>query len=207
MLFVENISFVIDRRIIFEKLTFNISNGNLLKIMGSNGCGKTSLLKILAFLYKRSSGNIFWNGNLIDDDKYYVYTNNIIFVSCRQGLSLLLTPFENFDFYLSLVTDKKKICINDAFHKMQIENCIDVKCFELSSGQLQRVVLSRLIIQNSKIWILDEPFSYLDYNGIILFNNIVIDFLNSGGIVILTDHSDSIKFFSNIYVLDLMKYK
>lgn len=207
VLSIENISFIINNRVIFSKLSFMLRHNTLIKITGSNGCGKTSLLKILAFLYRKSSGNIFWNGLLIDKYSIYNYINDIIFIGYKQNLNLLLTPYENLDFQLSLSSSRRLISIEEAFFRMDILRFINFKCIELSAGQLQRVILSRLLIQASKVWIIDEPFSHLDYNGILLFNNIIIDFLNNSGIIVLTDHSDSIKLHDNITVFDLMKYK
>lgn len=207
MLSIENISFIINKRTIFKNLSFNITSGTLIKIVGSNGAGKTSLLKIIAFLYRKSTGNIFWNGFLLNKVNIFDYINDIIFIGYKQNLNLLLTPYENLDFQLSLSSSKNLISIEDAFLRMDIMKFANLKCFELSAGQLQRVILSRLLIQASKLWIIDEPFSHLDYNGSVLLNNMISDFLNNGGIVILTDHSNSIKIFNNIVVFDLMKYK
>lgn len=207
MLLLENITFAINRRIIFNNLSFDLKFGDLLKIVGSNGCGKTSLLKIISFLYKKSFGNIFWNGKLIKRLNVNKYINDIIFIGYKQNLNLLLTPYENLDFHLSLNSSTKLISINDAFFRMGILEYMNTKCIELSAGQLQRVILSRLIIQPSKIWILDEPFSHLDYYGVVLLNYIINNFLRSGGIVILTDHSNSLEKFINIKILNLMKYK
>lgn len=205
MLYARQLKCIINNKVLFREVSFVLFYSDILHVVGSNGCGKTTLLKLLSLLYKNSYGDIFWNGKLVKN-YLYNYLCDILFLGHESGLHFLLTPIENLYFYESLVDNKTNICIEDILFYMGLYKNMSNNCSILSAGQIQRVLLSRLFLQKSKIWILDEPYSYLDFNGINVFNNIVSSFLNSGGILILSDHTNFIRKFSNCKILNLENF-
>ncbi len=207
MLIVDNISFFIDNRIIFKNVSFELHSGCILKLIGANGSGKTTLLRILAGLNKTKSGSIFWNFFNIDKNLSY-YLDDIIFISHKQNLHFLLTPLENISFQVDIFNSIKIVSVDDALVYMGLNyNLMNSYSYKLSAGESQRVILSRLLINSSKLWILDEPFSYLDFESIILLNKIISNFLFNGGIVILSDHSNVILNLKIDFLLNLELYK
>ncbi|HFL8824343.1 MAG TPA: heme ABC exporter ATP-binding protein CcmA [Candidatus Azoamicus sp. OHIO1] len=206
MLFVSNLKCLINGRIIFKDVSFNLFKSDVLHVIGSNGSGKTTLLKLLSFLYRNKHGNIFFNGKCVRNNSNY-YLGNIIFIGHKHSIHLLLTPIENLVFYMSLSCTELLMNIKKALIFMGIDNKMDSRCLELSVGQCQRVLLSRLLIQKSRIWILDEPYSYLDSDGMNLLNKIILSFLKSGGIVIISDHSNTIQNLYQCKILNLENFR
>ena len=205
MIIARKLKFLINNKVIFNHLSFSLFFGDILHVIGSNGSGKTTLLKLIAGLLKIENGDITWKcNNLSISDEYL---NNILFIGHKKGLHVLLSAKDNIIYQMSLSVSKLLMKLETAFSIMGISSYINSKCIELSAGQIQRVVLSRLLLQESKIWILDEPFSYLDSFGVNLLNKIISNFLNNGGIVIVSDHNNHIRKFNNYKVLDLDKSK
>jgi len=203
---VKELKCFINNKIIFSTLSFNLFSGDILQVVGINGSGKTTLLKIIAGLFKSDYGDIKWN-NISINLSFNKYLEDIIFIGHKKSLHMLLTPLENITYQMSLSKFNPLMHIETAFSIMKISNCINNKCIELSEGQCQKIVLSRLLLQKSKIWILDEPFSYLDFYGINLLNKIISNFLYSGGIVIISDHNNHIRRFNDCKILNLNNYK
>jgi len=178
----------------------------MILVSGINGSGKTTLLKILSGLLLNRSGYVKWDGCSIFNSLCN-YCNNMIFIGHKQSVHLLLTPVENINYYMSLFKNENFLNIDEVLCIMKLYEYRYRKCMELSVGQRQRLILSRLFLQYVKLWILDEPFSYLDKYGICILNKIIFHFLENGGMVILSDHSNSLYRLRNCSILNLESYK
>lgn len=178
MLLVNDVSCVRAGKKIFKNINFKIRKGGILQIVANNGVGKTSLLRLLCDLLPVDSGIVTW--------KYFV--QNKIYIGNKQSLYENLTSEENLDLYLSLTKNNKKITVKDALSYFSI-NVGDATCRELSTGQRQRILLSKLLLIESNVWFLDEPFLFLDKDGIILTKKLIFDFLRSDNMVVITTHA------------------
>ena len=176
-----------DERVLFRELTFSVCEGQVLQIRGSNGSGKTTLLRIICGLHDDYLGTITWYGKPIDEQRDGFFSS-LTYLGHRVGVNKVLTPMENLRWVSSLhhqINDKE---IYDALANMGLKGFEQSQCFTLSAGQQQRVSLSRLMLNRSKLWILDEPFATLDTDGIRLLENLLREHADQGGTALVTTH-------------------
>lgn len=176
-----------DERILFSGLNFHVQPGELVQIKGSNGSGKTSLLRILCGLNEDFSGEILWKGEPLTEVRED-FLGSMIYIGHRAGVSRILTPRENLRWSASLHSPANDEHIVKALGRLGLRAYEDIPCRNLSAGQTQRVALARLLISAASLWILDEPFTTLDVYGVKNLEDLLSEHVDSGGAVILTTH-------------------
>jgi heme exporter protein A len=180
------------RRILFERLSFSVRPGELLQIKGSNGSGKTTLLKILTGLYEDYSGEVDWD-----------LTSWPLFVSHKPGVKDQLTALENLEWLAGLHQGAvDRLEVDRALLAVGLAGYQDVLCGTMSEGQRKRVNLARLFFVKSPAWILDEPLSAIDIEGVRLLQERIGSHLDDGGLVIVTSHQ-SLDVAHDVRYLDL----
>ncbi len=178
-----------DRRL-FSGLNFALGPGSLLYIKGHNGSGKTTLLRTICGLFLPEDGEIRWGGESVRSlcEDYY---KEVIYLGHHNGIKYDLTGFENLRISATLDgddVDEDKIL--SALQKMGLVGFEDLPTQVLSQGQKRRVALARLLINSSKLWILDEPFTALDVAAVELLQSVIAEHVANGGMVILTTHQE-----------------
>jgi heme exporter protein A len=191
MLEVSQLTAIRDERILFESLSFTINSGELVQIEGRNGTGKTTLLRIVTGLGDRDSGEIFWNGENIESNRD-AYHQDLLFLGHQTGVKRELTAYENLRFYLNIHSRKPvdKETIYSALMKVGLVGREDVPVAQLSAGQQRRVALARLWLSDHKLWILDEPLTAIDKQGVKVLESLFLSHAEDDGIVMLTTHQD-----------------
>ena len=170
---------------LFSNLSFELNSGEILKISGANGSGKTSLLKILAGLNSAESGKLSINNNNVGS---YDYQSDIFYLGHLPALSPELHCKENLDYLTQLNNRCSDLEISEALTNVGLKNFEYEYVANLSAGQKRRVVLSALFITQSKVWLLDEPFTALDADGINVIETQITNHSDDGGICVLTTH-------------------
>lgn len=187
ILTVENLECVRGDRLLFTNLSFELESGQLLHIEGANGCGKTSLLRILCGLGQPETGEVLWRGKPIQKARRSFF-EELAYLGHHPGIKGELTPLEN----LQLVTHLHRIhpCAEPLSILAQagLAKHADEPARMLSAGQRQRIALARLLLQQASLWILDEPFTALDVNGVAWVQSLLDEHLKQRGLVILTSH-------------------
>ena len=201
MLSVHNLSCVRDDRILFDKLNFNLEVGQVLQIEGRNGCGKTSLLRILCGLLLAEDGDVRWQGEKIEDVRGE-YQSELNYIGHAHGVKAELTPIENLNIGRALSLYPTDISVDDALAQVGLRGFEDVLSATLSAGQRRRVALARLLTVKSRLWILDEPFTALDRVGIKNVEAMLDKHAKAGGIAVLTSHHTVICDHARIIQLD-----
>jgi heme exporter protein A len=181
-----DLSCVRDDRVLFEELCFELNSGQVLLLEGENGSGKTSLLRILCGFREPDAGQVLWCGNAINDSQYY---EDMAYVGHLNGVKKELTALENLKVSLAL-GQVGQYSITQALAKVQLADFDDALVQTLSAGQQRRLSLARLLITHNSLWILDEPFTSLDIQGITLIESLMAEHCNKGGMIILTSHHD-----------------
>ncbi len=185
-LVVEDLSCSRDDRVLFSGLNFSLQANRVLLLEGSNGSGKTSLLRILCGFREADSGQILWRNQLLEESHYFA---EMAYVGHAEGIKKELTVLENLRFALAL-NAPGHYSIEQALDKVQLAGYDDNLVQTLSAGQKRRLSLARLLMTANLLWILDEPFTSLDKQGIELIETLIADHVQHGGMVILTSHQD-----------------
>jgi heme exporter protein A len=175
-----------DDRDLFTDLSFGLNAGQLLLVEGRNGCGKTTLLRILCGIRMQESGTVKWCGNAIDE-LGAAYHQQIAYVGHHDGVKRELTVVENIRLAQALGNPSGR-GIDEILRQIQLAGFDDVQTQVLSAGQRRRLALSRLLATDSSLWILDEPFTSLDKRGIDIFLNLMKAHTANGGLVVMTSH-------------------
>ncbi len=176
---------------LFSNLNFSIQSGEALVVEGSNGSGKTSLLRIICGFNQSAEGEITWCDESID--RHENYQQQISYIGHQSGVKLDLTVFENLLFAQRLVgTNRKESEINEIIRSAGLYKQRNVLTRKLSAGQKRRVALARLQLEERSIWILDEPLTALDKEFVTGFETVLKNHLDQKGMLILTTHRDLI---------------
>jgi heme exporter protein A len=177
-----------DDRLLFNDLSFAVAESEVLQIEGPNGSGKTSLLRILCGLRLAEAGHVLWQGESIISNREDYYANMVYIghLPCVKGD---LTVLENVRSLLdtrSLSLGNEEIEV--ALSKVGLASYEDVPGKALSSGQRRRILLAFVELSQAKLWILDEPLTALDVQGVALMESMIMEHKQSGGSVVFTTH-------------------
>ena len=175
-------------RTLFKDLSFQVNAGELLYVRGSNGAGKTSLLRLLVGLAKPVAGEIKWKG--VPAEKCSEeFRKDTLYLGHHGALKGELSALENLKF--SAAMDGLDLNESEALSALAV---FGLKGRErlpvewLSAGQKRRVLLARLTLRKAKLWILDEPLNALDVNATQFLLDMILDHLQQQGAVIMTSH-------------------
>ena len=177
-------------RRLFNGLNFALQTGELLYVHGANGSGKTTLLRTLCGLALPAAGEVRWNGTEIRrlGDEYH---GRMMYIGHLNGIKDALTAFEN----LRVSGRMRGVAANeeralDALQRMELDACTELPGKALSQGQRRRLALARLLLDDSTLWILDEPFNALDVKSVGRVQTLLGEHLDKGGMVMLTTHQE-----------------
>jgi len=189
LLDIQNLSCERGYRQLFQALSFSVSAGEVVRITGANGAGKSSLLNILAGLSTQYEGEIFFQGSPIQKMRYE-FLAQMAYLAHEKAVKMNLTVLENLQWFAALYpckvsSEQDLLAILDqvALKKFRLHRASD-----LSQGQKQRIALARLLMSEAKLWILDEPFTAIDQLGVKHFELMISEFAAAGGAVIITAH-------------------
>jgi heme exporter protein A len=173
---------------LFSGLSFSLSNGELLRVEGANGSGKTSLLRTLCGFIQPEAGEILWRGQNIRELKEDYYAE-MVYLGHHNAIKDELNALENLHISAGLagcaIDDKQAIA---ALRRMGLRGRETLPVKVLSQGQRRRVALARLLVGESDLWILDEPLTALDVGAVGMMQELIGEHLAKNGMVIYTTH-------------------
>ena len=176
-------------RQLFHQLDLSIGSGELLRIAGGNGSGKSTLLSVLTGLSTDYQGDIFWCGEPLHA-VHHEYQAAMCYLAHNKAVKPQLTINEHLQWFRALYPCRDDVVQEAVLHQLGLYRYRDSLCGQLSAGQQQRVALARLLISSARLWILDEPFTAIDKQGVAEFEQVICDFVAAGGAVVLTTHHD-----------------
>ena len=159
ILVAKNLSYKINEIKLFQNLSFSLNEGSAIHVLGSNGSGKTSLLKIISGLTRQTKGSIEKNNN-----------KDICFIGHKNALKQYLTVEDN----LLLLEIETHNSLKSYLQLLGLEKLLDVMVANLSYGQQKKLALLRLFLNDSDLLVLDEPCVGLDKKS----QNILCSFLS-----------------------------
>lgn len=193
MLSIEEVTFNQRESVLFDRVSLVLKSGDVVRIDGSNGTGKTTLLKIITGMIIPDSGKVTWNNKSIYKLKEDYYSN-IIYLGHKLALKYDLTVSENLQFYYSLKrSDKKYLILKPILDKLNLTDYSHSLVKILSEGQKRRIALARLWFSSAQLWILDEPFTAIDKDLKSKLNELFDNHINNGGMILYTSHNETIK--------------
>jgi heme exporter protein A len=173
---------------LFSELSFTLDSGQIMQVQGANGSGKTSLLRSLCGFLMPDEGEIDWRGENIRelDEEYYA---EMMYLGHLNAIKDELSGLENLQISagLSGVTLDEKEAV-DALRRMGLKGREMLPTKVLSQGQRRRVALARMLVNDAKLWILDEPLAALDVGAVALIQQLIAEHLARQGMVIFTTH-------------------
>jgi heme exporter protein A len=173
--------------LIFSDVSFELLSGQHLIVNGSNGSGKTSLLRTICGLTVPSGGLLYWDG--IESQTILIFPLTAgDDQTHKNGLLAELTGKENLEYTLGISTgEKEKLRIIEGFN---LTAFMDQLAGKLSHGQRRKIALSKIVQSGKILWILDEPFANLDGKGTAFLISEIQSHLNHGGMLISTENTD-----------------
>jgi len=186
LLHAEQLSSIRGGRVLFENLNFAVSAGQLWQVSGPNGAGKSSLLRILTGLLEPSEGVVYFAGQPLSKN-WSEYCQQLLFIGHKAAVKGELSALENFHWQQQLSAGQN-VDAWDLLEKLGLLGLEDELTTRLSAGQQRRVALTRLWATKASLWILDEPFTALDVQGIALLQQRFVEHLENGGTIIFTSH-------------------
>lgn len=175
-------------RILFTDISFTVSAGQALHLVGPNGSGKTTLLRSLAGLTEFDQGDIRLNGSPTAElgDEYRAH---LAYVGHLNGLQPELNIRENLRYQAALAgCASDENTIEQAIHLVGLSSRAHLQTKVLSQGQKRRAALARLFLGQAPMWFLDEPVTALDVESIDAITVALRDHLKRNGILIYTSH-------------------
>lgn len=188
MLIAKEICFKRNNRNILNDINLTAGSNKIIYINGNNGVGKTTLLKILTNVLEPDSGEVFWNSKNIKKNPFNLF-KDLTFIMDKKTSNGLLTVNENILFwkkiFSSTITQKE---VQSMLNLLLLNQYVNTQVNNLSYGETKKLEISRLIIENKKLWILDEPYIGLDENTVEILNQTILKHVEMDGIVIFTSH-------------------
>lgn len=158
-----------NQTIVASNINIALTKGELIGLVGGNGIGKSTLLKTLTKVITPLSGHVLINNINLDNYSNLELAKTLSLVLTEPIAAKNLTVFElvalgrqPYTNWVGNLSDTDLTIINKAINQTTIEDLKHKKCFELSDGQLQKVMIARALAQDTDLIILDEPTSHLD---------------------------------------------
>jgi len=179
------------QRTLFTGLGFSLRGGELLRVAGANGSGKTSLLRILCGLLTPEAGEVRWHGAPIHRLREE-YARQIVYLGHAPAVKDDLTAAENLSIACTLAgIEAPAQPVHEALARYGLP-AGEVPVRKLSQGQRRRAALARLLLSEGvPLWLLDEPFAALDASAARHTEELIARHVAGGGAVVYTTHQDA----------------
>jgi heme exporter protein A len=191
MLEAVNLECIRGERRLFRDVGFELTEGTLLEVVGPNGSGKTSLLRMVCGLLAPAAGEILWRGENIRK-LAEEFRGQLCYLGHQNAIKDDLSGVENLLFSETMAGgEATPKSAREALERFGLKGFEELPTRVLSQGQKRRVALARLAFRaRCRLWVLDEPFVALDVKAVRMVADLIANQADSGGIVLLTTHQE-----------------
>ncbi|GKT12744.1 MAG: heme exporter protein A [Thiomicrorhabdus sp.] len=202
MLSIESLSAEREDRLLFSGVSATLSAGEGMHVIGRNGSGKTTLLRIICGLTAQASGHISWNGEDVCSHRE-AFLSDLLYLGHKNANKTELSCYENLRLTMGLEMASEEV-LSEALRNVGLGMMAHLPARFLSEGQQRRLSMARLLLSKAKLWVLDEPYTALDYKAIDWLDQLLEKHMENNGLLILTSHQ-TLTFSSPVQELDLGK--
>ncbi|MBR1366913.1 heme ABC exporter ATP-binding protein CcmA [Bradyrhizobium ottawaense] len=171
-------------REVFAGLDFEADAGEAVAVVGRNGSGKTSLLRLIAGLLVPAGGTIVLDGG----DAEMTLPEQCHYLGHRDALKPALSVAENLTFWADFLGGER-FDFAQSLATVGLEHATHLPAGFLSAGQRRRLSLARLLTVRRPVWLLDEPTNALDVTGQDMFGGLMREHLSRGGLIVAATHA------------------
>jgi len=186
---VKNINCQRSGEVVLQGLNFEVEAGKNVEIIGSNGSGKTTILRLLLGFINDYDGDIYWNDSKVPS-KFQEKDIHCFYQGHQIGIKPLLTVYENLKFSSSGFNSSEEE-ITSVANKVGIKTFLNRQSASLSVGQKRRIAIGRWLLKDFNLYLIDEPFTTLDDEGVELIKSVVTELNNRGASFLITGHRPS----------------
>ena len=201
-LFLKNVSKTFVGKRAVDNISIELNKPGVFGLLGTNGAGKTTTIRMLLGIIKKDSGEITWNGKVVDRKSV-----NFGYLPEERGVYPKTKIYNQLMYFAELKGMKKEEAeeeIKNWAQKLKVEEYLDKPAEKLSKGNQQKIQFMTAVIHNPELLVLDEPFSGLDPLNTELLKNIIINLVKEGKYIIMSAHQMSTieEFCSDILILN-----
>ena len=189
MLKVDNLSCQRSNDLVFKNLSFEVNKGANTEIIGSNGSGKTSLLKCILGLIEKKQGKISWKQKPIEETRTF-FLKSCFYQGHHLALKNNFTVVENLRFSHSVFNCNEEN-IMSSLKEVGLFEYRERASSDLSMGQLKRLAIAKWLLDEHELYLVDEPFASLDQEGSLLVSSIIKKLNSRGCSFLFTSHTSS----------------
>lgn len=191
MLKINNLTYKYYNNQILDNISLNFDEPKFVAIIGPNGAGKTTLLRCLSGIYKDYSGSIRMYEKEVKNTSHKMLAKQIAYLPQSNSLpqQILVNEFLSFSFYPVLKPYNALNLLSTNYDKIverfNIRNILFKRFSDISGGESQKVMLAGLALQNCKVVLIDEPFTFLDPSNMKFFYEILKDFVSVNNCLVI----------------------
>ena len=174
-------------RQVLHDVSFALRPGEFLQVLGPNGAGKSTLLRVLCGLLPAESGDVRWRGTALTANRA-AFVSELVYLGHLNAIKPDLTALENLRYLAGL---RLRLTVQEcrtALEHVGLGHSVGTTARALSAGQKRRLALARLTLERALLWILDEPATHLDAEGVETVETLLRAHLSQGGVVVAAAH-------------------
>ena len=183
---IENISKSFGRKLVVDNISLELDKPGVFGLLGTNGAGKSTTIRMLLGILKKDKGTITWNGQEVDRKKV-----NFGYLPEERGVYPKVKIIDQLKYFAELKgMDKEEAIksINKWAKELKVEEYLEMPAEKLSKGNQQKIQFMTCVIHNPELIVLDEPFSGLDPVNTEILKNIIINLVKKGKYIIMSAH-------------------
>ena len=183
---VQNVSKTFGEKIAVDNISFEIDKPGVFGLLGTNGAGKSTTIRMILGILRKDSGNIAWNGKEVE--RKYV---NFGYLPEERGIYPKIKICDQLMYLAKLKGMKKKEAkesMNFWLKRLEVEEYKKMPAEKLSKGNQQKIQFITSVIHNPELLVIDEPFSGLDPINTNLLKNAILELVKKGTYIIMSSH-------------------